>query len=79
MLNKFKFVDQGKSFYAERPDRKNALGLHLCHMFTPFLLLIYVKGEKEGGGGKKTCNFCLATGNEARYAYMGILTIGPFN
>jgi hypothetical protein len=57
MLNKFKFVDQGKSFYAERPDRKNALGLHLCHVFTPFLLLIYVKGEKEGGGVIKHATF----------------------
>jgi hypothetical protein len=44
MLNKFKFVDQGKSFYAERPDRKNALGLHLCHVFTPFFLNILFSG-----------------------------------
>jgi hypothetical protein len=61
VLFKFKFVDQGKSksFYAERPDRKNALGLYLCHMFTPFLLRIYVK--REGGGVcNKAYNFCLA-------------------
>ena len=54
VLFKFKFVDQGKSksFYAERPDGKNALGLYLCHMFTPFLLRIYVK--REGGVTKHT-------------------------
>ena len=45
VLFKVKFVDQGQSCYAARPDRKNALGLYLYHMLTPFLLRIYVKVE----------------------------------
>ena len=80
MLFKLKFVDQGKSCYAVILDRKNALGLYLCHMLTPFLLRTYVDGEKrekEGGGNK--AYFCLATCNEACLVYMGILAIVPFN
>ena len=77
VLFKVKFVDKDKSFYAERPDRKNALGLYLCHMFTPFLLRIYVKVEKKGGN--KAYNFCLATCNKACLGYMGIIAIDPFN
>ena len=42
---KVKFVDQGKSCYAERPDRKKALGLYLYHILILVLLRIYVKVE----------------------------------
>ena len=72
MLFKFKFVDQGKSCYAERPDRKNALGLYLCHMFTPFLLRIYVKGKGGEEGVIKHTTFVWQH-------VMRILAIDPFN